>query len=84
MFVIFHKRTLFTFSTLSVFYSYFLLNCNMDFQCWECSKNNLRGGLLYRNKTYIREKGASFQRKCGAASVGVLQDNLVLSTGLIM
>ena len=29
-------------------------------------------------------KGVSFKRKCGAASVGVLQDNLVLSTGLIM
>ena len=28
--------------------------------------------------------GASFQRNCGAASVGVFQDNLVLSTGLIM
>ena len=28
-------------------------------------------------------KGASFLRNCGAASVGVLQDNLVLSTGLI-
>ena len=26
----------------------------------------------------------SFYRNCGAASVGVLQDNLVLSTGLIM
>ena len=29
-------------------------------------------------------KGESFYRNCGAASVGVLQDNLVLSTGLIM
>ena len=28
--------------------------------------------------------GVSFQRNCGAASVGVLQDYLVLSTGLIM
>ena len=32
----------------------------------------------------ISIKGASFQRNCGAASVGVLQDTLVLSTGLIM
>ena len=31
-----------------------------------------------------RVKGVSFQRNCGAASVGVLQDNLVLSTELIM
>ena len=29
-------------------------------------------------------KGVSFKRNCGAASVGVLQDNLVLSTELIM
>ena len=29
-------------------------------------------------------KGGKFLRNCGAASVGVLQDNLVLSTGLIM
>ena len=29
-------------------------------------------------------QGVSFQRNCGAASVGVLQDNLVLSTELIM
>ena len=32
----------------------------------------------------IRIEGASFEKNCGAASVGVLQDNLVLSTGLIM
>ena len=30
-----------------------------------------------------RIKGVSFLRNCGAASVGVLQDNLVLSTELI-
>ena len=29
-------------------------------------------------------KGVSFQRNCGAASMGVLQDNLDLSTELIM
>ena len=29
-------------------------------------------------------KGVSFQRNCGAALVGVLQDNLVLSTELTM
>ena len=29
-------------------------------------------------------KGVSFQRNRGAESVGVLQDNLVLSTELIM
>ena len=29
-------------------------------------------------------KGVSFYRNCGAASVGVLQDNLVLSTELTM
>ena len=29
-------------------------------------------------------KGVSFYRNCGAASVGVLQDNLILSTELIM
>ena len=47
---------------------------------------------LLNNKTIIllnlaeyRVKGVSFQRLgCGAASVGVLQDNLVLSTELIM
>ena len=33
--------------------------------------------------TFICE-GVSFYRNCGAASVGVLQDNLVLSTELIM
>ena len=33
---------------------------------------------------YLRVKGVSFQKNCGAASVGVLQDNLVLSTELIM
>ena len=32
----------------------------------------------------LQVKGVSFQRNCGAASVGVLQDNLVLSTELIM
>ena len=32
----------------------------------------------------IRGKGVSFYRNCGATSVGVLQDNLVLSTVLIM
>ena len=31
----------------------------------------------------ISKKG-KFLKNCGAASVGVLQDNLVLSTGLIM
>ena len=31
-----------------------------------------------------RYKGGKFLRNCGAASVGVLRDNLVLSTGLIM
>ena len=31
-----------------------------------------------------RIKGVSFYRNCGAASVGVLQDNLVLSTELKM
>ena len=30
-----------------------------------------------------RNKWGSFQRNCGAASVGVSQDNLVLSTELI-
>ena len=30
------------------------------------------------------EKGVIFLRNCGAASVGVLQDNLVLSTELTM
>ena len=29
-------------------------------------------------------KGVSFYRNCGASSVGVLPDNLVSSTGLIM
>ena len=28
----------------------------------------------------VRVKGVSFYRNCGAASVGVLQDSLVLST----
>ena len=32
----------------------------------------------------MRFKGVSFERDCGAASVGVLQDNLVLSTELTM
>ena len=32
----------------------------------------------------VNIKGASFYRNCGAASVGVLQDNLVLSTELTM
>ena len=38
------------------------------------------------NKTTLFNpvKGISFQRNCGAASVGVLQDNLVLSPELIM
>ena len=35
-------------------------------------------------KPFLSLKGVSFQRNCGAASVGVLQDNLVLSTELIM
>ena len=41
---------------------------------------------LVSNKLSLKNriKGASFKRNCGAASVGVLQDNLVLSTGLIM
>ena len=37
-----------------------------------------------RRAMRILVKGVSFQRNCGAASVGVLQDNLVLSTELIM
>ena len=32
---------------------------------------------------FVRIKGIGFERNCGGASVGVLQDNLVLSTGLI-
>ena len=43
-----------------------------------------RKGLVVRNKAEMSVKGVSFQRNCGAASVGVLQDNLVLSTELIM
>ena len=43
---------------------------------------------LLRNHTVFLVKFgikvASFSRSCGAASVGVLQDNFVLSTGLIM
>ena len=33
---------------------------------------------------WISSKGGKFLRNCGAASVGVLQDNLVLSTELII
>ena len=40
--------------------------------------------ITSQNQTTSEIRGASFQRNCGAASVGVLQDNLVLSTGLIM
>ena len=50
-----------------------------------------KGGLCFNpSRRVARLAGApSFQvnrllRNCGAASVGVLQDNLVLSTGLIM
>ena len=34
--------------------------------------------------TEYHVKGVSFLRNCGAASVGILQDNLVLSTELTM
>ena len=41
--------------------------------------------LKFLNKWSNSEiKGVSLKRNCGAASVGVLQDNLALSTGLIM
>ena len=33
---------------------------------------------------FVRIKGIRFERNCGGASVGVLQDNLALSSGLIM
>ena len=33
---------------------------------------------------YNMYKGGKFLKNCGAALVGVLQDNLVLSTGLIV
>ena len=45
------------------------------------------GGLRLVCEDWISNKcikGVSFWRNCGAASVGVLQDNLVLSTKLIM
>ena len=37
---------------------------------------------LSKSSKTKRIKGVSFERNCGAASVGVLQDNLVLSTEL--
>ena len=40
--------------------------------------------LRFNKERFQKAKGVSFQRNCGAASVGVLQDNLVLSTELIM
>ena len=44
----------------------------------------LNGGERCEDINVYRIKEVSFQRRHGAASVGALQDNLVLSTGLIM
>ena len=52
------------------------LSANETIQVFWCIQN-------YSSMTF-QVKGVSFQRNCGAASVGVLQDNLVLSTELIM
>ena len=42
--------------------------------------HKVKGTTRKRQLKLKQIKGVSFQRNCGAASVGVLQDNLVLST----
>ena len=49
-----------------------------------CTETRNHKPILHFQPTSVAIKGVSFKRNCGAASVAVLQDNLVLSTGLIM
>ena len=44
----------------------------------------LKASYAWASIVFYWGKGVSFERNCGAASVGVWQDNLTLSTGLIM
>ena len=60
-------------------------------QCktWRRLRSKRFWGIHWRAKQTEKQgfqclNGVSFQRNCGAASVGVLQDNLVLSTELTM
>ena len=59
-------------------YGRILTKVRLQTECCEVCTHNQGQGYP------IQVKGVHFYRNCGAASVGVLQDNLVLSTELIM
>ena len=60
------------------------------FPRWYCYKSSLHILVdnhiktIYSNRCTLPNRGGKFLKKLGAASVGVLQDNLVLSTELTM